>query len=103
MEPHDENHQRLTKSGDFFSLSTIRDLIFHLQEHRFTLPQIKSCLNELELKFCKFEVHGIESRFRVFHGRAPDIGNLVLWHEFEESKPRPFARMSQFWCQKLLV
>jgi hypothetical protein len=54
-ESHDENHQLLSTVDDFFSLSTLRDLIFHVQEHRFTLPQIKNCLDELGLKFCGFE------------------------------------------------
>ena len=99
-ESHDEKHQRLTKLGDFFSLSTLRDLIFHKQEHRFTLPQIKNSLDALGLQFCGFEVQGIESRFRGFHGEASDVRDLVLWHEFEESNPRAFAGMYQFWCQK---
>ncbi len=96
----EEKHNRLTKYTDFFSLSMIRDALFHVQEHRFTLPQIKSCLNELGLTFCTFEVHGINSRFREFHGEASDIRDLVLWHEFEESHPQAFAGMYQFWCQK---
>ena len=74
-ESHDENHQRLTKWSDFFSLSTMRDLIFHVQEHRFTLPQIKGCLDELGLKFCGFEIHRIDSQFREFHGETSDIRN----------------------------
>ena len=40
-ESNDKNHQLLTKSSDFFSLSMLRDLIFHVQEHRFTQPQIQ--------------------------------------------------------------
>ena len=99
-ESHDENHQRLTTSPDFFSLSTLRDLIFHVQEHRFTLPQIKNCLDELGLKFCGFEVQGIDSQFREFHGEASDIHDLVLWHQFEERNPQTFSGMYQFWCQK---
>ena len=96
-----KHHRELIKSLDFFALSTVRDLIFHVQEHRFTLPQIKNCLDELGLKFCGFEVQGIDSQFREFHGEASDIHDLVLWHEFEESNPRTFAAMYQFWCQKL--
>jgi len=100
-ESHDENHQLLSESSDFFSLSTLRDLIFHVQEHQFTLPQVKSSLAVLGLKFCGFEVQDIDSRFRQFHGEPSDIYDLVLWHEFEESNPRAFAGMYQFWCQKL--
>ena len=101
VESHDENHQLLTTSSDFFSLSMLRDAIFHVQEHRFTLPQIKTCLDDLGLKFCGFEVKGIGSQFKDFHGKASDIHDLVLWQEFEESNPHTFAGMYQFWCQKL--
>ena len=96
----DENHQRLTASNDFFSLSTLRDLIFHVQEHRFTLLQIKDCLDELGLKFCGFENKEVISKFREAHGQEVDICDLVLWNEFEEKNPRSFAGMYQFWCQK---
>ena len=100
-ESRDVNHQRLTKSSDFYSLSTIRDLIFHVQEHRFTLPQIKNCLDELGLRFSGFEVEDINFRFREFHGEASDIYDLTLWHQYEKSKPWTFVEMYQFWCQKL--
>ena len=96
-----EHHQLLTGSGDFFSLSSLRDLLFHVQEHRFTLPQIQSCLNELGLKFCGFEEADIVAKFQESLGVEPDRCNLDLWHQFEERYPRTFAGMYQFWCQKL--
>ena len=99
-ESHDEHHQLLTASTDFFSLSTLRDLIFHVQEHRFTLPQIKNCLDELGLKFCGFENKDVISNFRELHGNEADIYDLELWHQYEERRPHDFAGMYQFWCQK---
>ena len=101
VESNDKNHHRLTKSNDFFNLSALRDLIFHVQEHRFTLLQIKSCLDELGLKFCGFENKDTISNFREFHGKDADIYDLALWHQYEESNPHAFAEMYQFWCQKL--
>ena len=98
---HNEHHQLLTKSSDFFSLSTFRDLIFHVQEHCFNIPQIKKCLNKLELKFCGFENKDVISNFRNFHGKEMDIYDLELWHQFEENNPRSFGGMYVFWCQKL--
>ena len=99
-ESDDENNQQLTKSNDFFSLSTFRDLIFHVQEHRFTFPQIKNCLDELGLKFCGFENKDVISNFRELHSNEADIYDLKLWHRYEERKPRTFTQMYQFWCQK---
>ncbi|MDB4070586.1 tetratricopeptide repeat protein [Candidatus Pelagibacter sp.] len=100
-ESNDKNHQQLTNWGDFFSLSMLRDLIFHVQEHRFTLPQIKNCLDELGLKFCGFENKDKISNFKKLHGEEADIYDLALWHQYEESNPLAFPAMYQFWCQKL--
>jgi 2-polyprenyl-3-methyl-5-hydroxy-6-metoxy-1,4-benzoquinol methylase len=101
VESKDESHQRLTTSNDFFSLSMLRDLIFHVQEHHFTLPQIQKCLYELELKFCGFENKDVISNFRKFHGKQANIYDLALWHQYEENNPQTFGEMYQFWCQKL--
>ena len=99
-ESHDENHQRLATSSNFFSLSMLRDLIFHVQEHRFTIPQIKNHLNELELRFCGFENKGVISNFKKLHRNEADIYDLEMWHQYEERNPRTFAGMYQFWWQK---
>jgi Flp pilus assembly protein TadD/SAM-dependent methyltransferase len=88
-ESNDGNHHQLTNWNDFFSLSMLRDLIFHVQEHRFTLPQIKNCLDELGLKFCGFENKDIISIFRKLHGEEVDIYDLALWHQYESSLSWP--------------
>ncbi len=101
IESNDKDHQLLTMVNDFYSLSPLRDLIFHVQEHRFTLPQIKNCLNELGLKFCGFTTKKLILDFRGFHGKDADICDLELWHQYEKNNPRAFKAMYQFWCQKL--
>ena len=100
-ESDNENHQLLTKSSDFFSLSMLRDLIFHVQEHRFTLPQIKNCLDELGLKFCGFENQDVISNFRELHDKESDIYDLELWHQYEKNNSLTFIGMYEFWCQKI--
>ena len=94
--------KQLSTFSDFFSLSEFRDLVFHVQEHRFTLPQIKNCLDELGLKFCGFENQDVISisNFRELHGKEADIYDLDLWHQYEERYPEAFVGMYQFWCQK---
>jgi hypothetical protein len=72
-----------------------------VQEHRFTLPQIQDCLDELGLKFCGFDNNNLISKFRDSHDYGSDIYDLRLWHQFEKSNPRTFIGMYQFWCQKL--
>ena len=92
---------KLTKSSNFFTISTLRDLIFHEKEYRFNLPQIQDNLDELGLKFCGFENKDIVARFKGFHNEGSDIYDLALWHQFEDSNPDTFAGMYQFWCQKI--
>ena len=48
-------YKQIINYDDFYSLSELRDLLFHVQEHRFTIPLIKDHLNKLGLKFCGFE------------------------------------------------
>jgi hypothetical protein len=98
---NDVNHRLIRKSGDFFNLSMLRDLIFHVQEHQFTLPEIRNHLKELGLEFCGFEVENLDPHFEEFHGQGSDKYDLNLWHEFEKENTFAFIGMYQFWCQKL--
>ena len=42
--------------SDFYSTSELRDLLFHVQEHRFTLLEIKEMIEKLALVFAGFEL-----------------------------------------------
>ena len=95
-----EYHKLISQSPDFYSLSTLKDLLFHVQEHRFTIPQIKDCLNKLGLKFCGFESKQIGSHFTQPNKALDDLYDLGKWQAYEEANPRAFAGMYQFWCQK---
>ena len=97
----DEDHHKLSiQSVDFYSLSTLKDLLFHVQEHRFTIPLIKDHLNKLGLKFCGFEASKIVRNFKQINNHKDDLYNLDKWQAYEEANPRSFAGMYQFWCQK---
>ena len=96
-----DRHKMIMKSADFYSLSTVRDLIFHVQEHQFTLTQIKKCLKNLGLVFCGFDNPDLIKKFESDHPNTNDLFNLDKWNEFELNHERAFAGMYQFWCQKL--
>jgi len=88
---------------DFYSLSECRDLLFHVQEHRFTLPQIDAALRGLGLEFLGFELRN-QSALRKFNKTHTDkqaLTSLPLWHEFELENPDTFLGMYQFWCKKI--
>ena len=92
----------LLEFRDFYALSECRDLIFHVQEHRFTLPQIEAALATLKLDFLGFEMRdqGIMRAFKEEHPDADAARSLEMWHEFEQANPKTFRGMYQFWCQK---
>lgn len=94
------HHKSIRNISDFYSLSTIRDLLFHVREHRFTIPQIKNCLQELGLKFCGFEADDIISDFKVVNINIDDIYDLDKWQAYEQANPYAFIGMYRFWCQK---
>jgi hypothetical protein len=72
-----------------------------VQEHRFTFPEIKNCLDELGLEFCGLNSRETIPNFKKLHGKNSNIYDLTLWDQYEKSDPRAFAGMYQFWCQKL--
>ena len=94
-------HQQILRLDDFYSVSNLRDLLFHVQEHRFTIPQIKGYLNELGLKFCGFDTRQLVSRFVQTNKPKHDRYDLNKWHAYEQANPRTFIGMYQFWCQKI--
>ena len=96
-----DHHKQILNSPDFYSLSTLRDLLFHVQEHRFTIPQIRDCLNKLGLKFCGFYDKKLIRNFKLNNTGIDDPYDLDKWHAYEESNPRAFAGMYQFWCQRV--
>ena len=96
-----EQHKQALISDDFYSLSSLRDLLFHVQEHRFTIPLIKECLFDLGLKFCGFEGNEIVQKFKIKNNGPDDPYDLDKWNTYEEANQHTFARMYQFWCQKV--
>jgi SAM-dependent methyltransferase len=87
---------------DFFGMSECRDLIFHVQEHRFSLVQIKNMLMELGLSFIGFHLE--TNAANRYHSRFPQdqsLTDLDCWNVFETENPDLFAGMYQFWVQKI--
>jgi len=96
---NDPLYARITSNEDFYSMSGCRDLLFHVQEHRYTLPQIEAMLRELELEFLGFEFADSGATLRRFQERFSDPRNLRHWHELEQRYPDTFSRMYQFWVR----
>jgi SAM-dependent methyltransferase len=93
--------RRATELPDFFSASACRDLLFHVEEHQLTLPEINTFLSQNHLQFLGFDIPGYA--LQNFRRRFPNdktMTDLNLWHIFERENPAIFAGMYQFWIQK---
>jgi tetratricopeptide (TPR) repeat protein/2-polyprenyl-3-methyl-5-hydroxy-6-metoxy-1,4-benzoquinol methylase len=93
--------RRIAEWSDFFTTSACRDLLFHVQEHQMTLPEIKAFLSENGLQFLGFDAAGYI--LEQYRRRFPDdraMLDLDYWHTFETENTLVFAGMYQFWIQK---
>jgi len=90
----------LPRYKDFWSMSGCRDVLFHVMEHEFTIPQIKVFLDTNRLAFRGFEQlqPGVLEQFHhQFPGASPcDLG---AWHAFEQVNLHTFSNMYLFWVQ----
>ena len=98
---HFNDYQNIFSSEDFYSLSSFKDLLFHVQEHTFTLTQIKDCLDQLSLKFCGFENIELVENFKKQNLKNYAEYDLDKWNIYEKNNPSIFGNMYQFWCQKI--
>lgn len=92
----------LQGTPDFFSASEFRDLVMHVQEHQFTLPQISAMLKRNGLKFIGFSSETARAELRkmppkMAQRRARD---LEAWDKYETQHPETFVRMYDFFCVK---
>jgi len=91
----------LLRSPDFFNISGCRDLLFHVNEHCLTIPQIKAFLHANELRFVGFAMDGrILDDFRRQFPDTDAVTDLDRWHLFETEHPTVFSGMYKFWIQK---
>ncbi|MGA8954945.1 MAG: methyltransferase [Pseudolabrys sp.] len=92
----------VTRFTDFFSTSECRDLLFHVQESRFSLPAIKTFLTQNGLRFLGFEFNAaVANRYRgLFAEQGWSMSDLDRWHAIESGYPDTFSGMYQFWVQK---
>ena len=99
--PDDHPLGRLAGYADFFGLSECRDLLFHVQEVQFTIPDLVHCFASLGLDFLGFE--GVReahvAAYREMFPGDPAGRDLVCWERFEAEYPDCFTGMYQFWCQ----
>ena len=98
----EDSMQSILNSLDFYSLSGCRDLLMHVQEHRFTIPRIRQCIEEIGLRFVRFECSAeLQGKFCAQYQASGALSDLGLWNQFESENPDSFRGMYQFTCEKL--
>ena len=100
--PQGAPERNVVHFADFYSMSECRDLLFHVQEHRYTIPGIARLLDDAGLRFIGFDLEPAAlARFRAAYPGKDAPRDLDLWNEFEQRNPDFFASMYQFWaCNK---
>ena len=98
---HAEPLSAVLSRRDFYATSECRDLLFHVQEHRYTIPGVAAMLASAGLHFIGFllEPH-VRRRYAA---RFPDdraATDLACWDAFEAENPQTFRGMYRFWVQK---
>ena len=95
----DPMKRRLTGSYDFYSVSQCRDLVFHVEEHTFTLPELAHIFRDLDLSVLRVEAPDARD-IRAYRARFPadaaatELGN---WDIVERENPTMFSRMYVLW------
>jgi SAM-dependent methyltransferase len=94
--------QQLAVSYDFYSLSSCRDLLFHVQEHTFTMLQVADLLRECGLSVLKVDVKS-PAHALAYRQRFPDdptAANLQNWHALELEHPTMFGGLYALWLRR---
>ena len=100
--PGDRFRSLVEEAADFYSTSMVRDLLFHVMEHRFTIPQIADLLAKNSLRFLGFTFQdpSAKQRYRAAYPADPDMLDLANWAALEAALPWLFRGMYQFWTAK---
>lgn len=97
--PPDDPIRSVVNWADFYTMSSCRDLLFHVHEVNFNLLEVKKILELLNLNFLGFDLpkDSIKSQYLVKFPKDIHLRSLENWHEFEMEHPDTFSMMYQFW------
>ena len=99
--PEENEIRAVAGSLDFHAMSPCRDLIFHVQERSYTLPEIAELLEKLRLRFIGFELRDrtVQTIYRERFPEDATFSDLQNWHDLESAYPDTFAGMYQIWLR----
>ena len=94
--------KKVSSGRDFYTTSSVKDLIFNEQEHCFSIPEISKILLKFKLQFLGFTDSFIKNKYAKIY--ADDKKNILLenWNNFEKNNPDTFNSMYNFWVKKIV-
>ena len=96
-----DEYRMLSTMRDYYSMPECRDLLFHVMEHRFTIPQLEDIITARKLKLLSFGKNGDRAeQYYKMYPQDPDGINLKNWHAFEQKHPDIFRGMYFIYLQK---
>ncbi len=96
----ENSFKKINFNFDFYSTSSVRDLIFHVQEHRYTLPKVADLLKKFDLEFLGFTNSIIKKEYSKMYPEDLKNTSLENWNNFEINNQDIFREMYQFWVKK---
>jgi len=84
----------LLRFADFFSLFECRDLVFNVQEHRYTLITLSHLLNACGFVFSGLKISTATlATFRRLHPNPAAVRDPARWQALEDTNPSIFGSM----------
>ena len=100
MDGHETRLHGLLRSPDFYTVSSCRDLVFHVHERRLTIPKVGSALAAAGLRLLGFDAsREARARYRRAFPGDPHLRSLERLAEFERAHPEAFAGMYLLWAE----
>jgi 2-polyprenyl-3-methyl-5-hydroxy-6-metoxy-1,4-benzoquinol methylase len=96
-----QQHPALIERPDFYTTSTCRDLLYHVQEIRLDLERIRDFLRAQNLNMLGFALDdSVLVRYRARFPADTAAIDLQNWQVFEDENPATFAGMYEFFVQR---
>ncbi|MDB5802732.1 MAG: hypothetical protein JWN73_54 [Betaproteobacteria bacterium] len=105
-QPGAEYTRLMQEATDFYSTSMVRDLLFHVQERRYTVPQLQDMLARHQLEFLGMASNHqprIKALYRQSFPEDAAMLDLEHWDALEMEHPHLFRGMLQFWVRPTSV
>ena len=101
LEDESRDTASLLESPDFYTVSSCRDLVFHVHERRFTIPRVFDALAGADLHLLGFDARReTRARYHRLHPGDPCMRSLASLVRFEEDHPRAFSGMYLLWAAR---